>query len=222
MPAYVTSIKDAPMSTLEHHRKQAKLYLKWHRDRHYPVAEMIRALLPRFRDLTDREILDGMFKLADAQELVARKSGSESWQALTKGLPTTTGPTTKAEKPELTLAEPQLFTGDMEASLDFYTRRLGFRVRFTYGSPPFYAGIGRDGARLNVRHLDRSPFTDGIRKREELLSATIILDTIKPLFLEYQAAGVEFHQKLRLEPWGARTFIIVDPDGNLICFSADE
>lgn len=210
------------MSNLEHYRKQAKLYLKWHRDRHYPVAETIRTLLPGFRHLTDREILDGTFKLADAQELVARKSGSESWPALTKGLPTMTEPTTRAEKPEFTLAEPQLFTGDMEASLDFYTKRLGFRVRFTYGNPPFYAGIGRDSVRLNLRHVDRSPFSDGIRKREELLSATIILDTIKPLFLEYQAAGVEFHQKLRMEPWGARTFIVADPDGNLICFSADE
>jgi hypothetical protein len=41
----------------------------------------------------------------------------------------------------------------------------------------------------------------------------------KPLYLEYQAAGVAFHQTLRTEPWGARTFIVRDPDGNLILFA---
>jgi uncharacterized glyoxalase superfamily protein PhnB len=32
-------------------------------------------------------------------------------------------------------------------------------------------------------------------------------------------AGVEFHQPLKPEPWGARTFIVRDPDGNLILFA---
>ncbi|WP_425336060.1 VOC family protein [Sinorhizobium numidicum] len=32
-------------------------------------------------------------------------------------------------------------------------------------------------------------------------------------------AGVTFHQALRTEPWSARTFIVQDPDGNLIAFS---
>jgi uncharacterized glyoxalase superfamily protein PhnB len=49
----------------------------------------------------------------------------------------------------------------------------------------------------------------------------IVIDHAKPLFLEYQDAGVTFHQTLRTEPWGARTFIVKDPDGNLIAFAAD-
>ena len=72
------------MSNLEHPRKQAKSYLRWHRERYYPVAVQIRSVLARFRDLSDREVLDAGFKLSDAQELVARKSGFESWPALIK------------------------------------------------------------------------------------------------------------------------------------------
>ncbi len=48
------------------------------------------------------------------------------------------------------------------------------------------------------------------------------LDThaeIKALFLEFQAAGVTFFQTLRKEPWGANTFIVKDPDGNLLLFA---
>ena len=59
MPTYVTSTDVAPMPNLENLRKQAKLYVRWHRERHHPVAAQIRAVLPRFRDLTDRQILDG-------------------------------------------------------------------------------------------------------------------------------------------------------------------
>ena len=82
MPAYVSSIEMRPMPNLENLKKQAKLYLRWHRDRHYPVAARIRAVLPRFRPLNDREVLAHSFKLADAQELIARKAGFESWAAL--------------------------------------------------------------------------------------------------------------------------------------------
>jgi hypothetical protein len=78
MPTYLTQPATAPMPNLENLRKQAKLFLRWHRDGHYPVAAQIRATLPRYRDLTDRQILDGEFKLGDAQELVARQSGFET------------------------------------------------------------------------------------------------------------------------------------------------
>ncbi|CAN7512128.1 bleomycin resistance protein [Mesorhizobium sp. LjRoot246] len=206
------------MPTLEHHKKQAKLYLKWHRERYYPVAAVIGWILPRFRDLSDSQILDHEFKLADAQELVARKSGFENWQALKKGLQTMPDRTAAdAEKPLLAFAEPQLFVSDIEAACNFYRQKLGFETRFTYGEPPFYAQIIRDGARLNLRHVDKPPFI--ANSADDLLAATVILDNIKALFLEFQAAQAPFHQTLRTEPWGARTFIVRDPDGNLVCFA---
>ena len=92
-------------------------------------------------------------------------------------------------------------------------------MKFLYGDPPFYGQVIRDGARLNLRHVDHPVFDRALRTREDLLSATIVLDEIEPLFREYQARGVAFHQVLRTEPWGRRTFILVDPDGNLIAFS---
>ena len=58
-----------------------------------------------------------------------------------------------------------------------------------------------------------------LREKEGLLSASITLDDAKPLFLEFQSAGVVFQQSLKTEPWGARTFVVRDPDGNLILFA---
>lgn len=62
-----------PMSDLEVFRKQAKQYLRWHRERYYPVAAIIREHLPRFRQHSDQAILAVDFRLADAQELVAQR-----------------------------------------------------------------------------------------------------------------------------------------------------
>ncbi|MBB3562162.1 catechol 2,3-dioxygenase-like lactoylglutathione lyase family enzyme [Rhizobium sp. BK512] len=220
MPAY--KIKPCAMPNLENLRKKAKQFKRWHQDRYYPVAAEIRHWLSRYRHLNDRQILELEFKLADAQELVAAQEGFESWEALKKGLTemSATDQQKSACQPTFLDAQPQLFVDDIQAACDFYSQKLGFTIAFTYGEPPFYAQVVRDAARLNLRHVDMPAFHPELRQRErDILSATITLDDVKALFLEYTANGVPFHQPLRLEPWGARTFIVCDPDGNLIAFA---
>ncbi|MCX8281512.1 VOC family protein [Phyllobacterium sp. 0TCS1.6C] len=208
------------MPNLENLKKQAKLYLRWHRDQYYPVAAQIRAMLPGFRHLSDCEVLAHSFKLSDAQELVARTIGFESWEALRKGVHAMNAKQAEAlSRPTLLAAEPQLFVTDITTTCEFYTRKLGFTVAFTYGEPPFYGQVFRDGARLNLRSFSKSAIDPQLRDSERLLSASVTLDDAKSLFLEFQAAGVEFHQTLKTEPWGARTFVVRDPDGNLILFA---
>ncbi len=210
------------MPNLENLKKQAKQYLRWHHERYYPVAARIRAALPRFRHLSDQQVLDANFKLADAQELVARESGFEGWQALKSGAHAMTHAAGQAvPRPILSSTEAQLFVADIKASCDFYIDKLGFTVAFAYGDPPYYGQVTRDHARLNLRVVGEPVFVGDIREREHLLSASLTVgteDEIKQLFLSYQAAGVRFRQSLKKEPWGARTFIVQDPDGNLILF----
>jgi catechol 2,3-dioxygenase-like lactoylglutathione lyase family enzyme len=211
------------MPNLENLRKQAKQYLRWHRQRYYPVAFLIRSTLPRYADLRDPQVLDAPFKLADAQELVARKMGYENWQALHSGIEAMDNQVSKsASSPSALSAEPMIFVADIKASCDFYSEKLGFAVAFIYGEPPFYGQVQRDGARLNLRCVAAPVIDPGLRDSEDLLSAAVTLDDAKPLFLEYQAAGVDFHQTLRTEPWGARTFIVRDPDGNLVLFAGSD
>jgi catechol 2,3-dioxygenase-like lactoylglutathione lyase family enzyme len=208
------------MLNIDHLRKQAKLYLRWHREQYYPVAARIRAVLPRYSRSKDSEILAQPFRLSDAQELVARTVGFESWDALRRGSHFVTHTRTGTPAmPTLVAAEPQLYVRDIVASCEFYSRMLGFSVAFTYGEPPFYGQVFRDGARLNLRQVD-TPVVDAARRdTEQLLAASITLEDAKSLFLEYQKAGIDFVQPLRAEPWGARTFIVRDPDGNLLLFA---
>lgn len=211
------------MPKLENLRKQAKQYLRWHRERYYPVAAQIRATLPRFREMGDVEILESIFKLADAQELVARLEGFDRWQALISGADQMSDtPKQSPSRPAFASIEAQLFVADVQRSCDFYNEKLGFTVEFIYGDPPFYGQVSRDHARLNLRLVSEPVFASDIRDREGLLSATITVATsgeIKQLFLDYQTAEIPFHQSLKKEPWGARTFIVSDPDGNLILFA---
>jgi catechol 2,3-dioxygenase-like lactoylglutathione lyase family enzyme len=119
-------------------------------------------------------------------------------------------------------AEPQLFVADLKSSCGFFTAKLGFTIVFTYGEPPFYAQVKRDGGRLNLRHVDQPVVDSARRDREELLSAALTVgpaDEIEQLFLEFQAKGVAFAQTLRTKGWGARNFIVKDPDGNLLLFA---
>ena len=211
------------MPNIDNLKKQAKQYLRWHRERYYPVAAQIRSTLPRFSSMGDVEILESGFKLADAQELVARQEGFDKWQALISGAdPMSDTPKQTPSLPIFAFIEAQLFVANFQRSCDFYTEKLGFKVEFVYGDPPFYGQLSRDNARLNLRLVFEPVFVGDVRKRKGLLSASITVATaseIKQLFLDFKGAEVPFQQALKKEPWGSRTFVVADLDGNLILFA---
>ncbi len=227
MPTY-DLVVEIYMPNLENLKKQAKLILRWHRERHYPVAAQIRGHLPRFVNMPDSEILAASFKLSDAQEMVARQQGFDSWQDLKTGLSTTSlkvkaSPSKSSpSKARIASAEPQLLVTDIKKSCEFFREKLGFSLVFSYGQPPYYAQVGRDAARLNLRCVERPVIESTVRDREQLLSVSMTVatvDEIKLLFLEFQSAGVVFHQTLKKQPWGAKNFVVKDPDGNLLLFA---
>jgi catechol 2,3-dioxygenase-like lactoylglutathione lyase family enzyme len=117
-------------------------------------------------------------------------------------------------------AEPQLFVRDIDSAVEFYSRKLGFTLAFSHGEPSYYAQVRRDGARLNLRRVDTPVIDPHRRDTEQLLAASIALEDATALFREYEIAGVQFVQTLGHEPWGARTFVVRDPDGNLLLFAS--
>jgi uncharacterized glyoxalase superfamily protein PhnB len=139
-----------------------------------------------------------------------------------RSLDVTDGMQRSDDRPVLSSVAPNLFVADVRAAADFFVGKLGFGLEFLYGDPPFYGEVRRDSARLALRCVDVPVFVGNIRARETLLSASITVETaaeIATLFQEFQTAGVPFHQALRTEPWGARTFIVADLDGNLVLFA---
>jgi len=120
-------------------------------------------------------------------------------------------------KTKLHIAYPMVFVTDLTKAVAYYKTKLGFKVDFLYGDPPFYGMMTRDGASLHFRHVDKHPFAPS---EEDLLTASIVVEEVKSLFLEFKASGVEFHQTLKRQPWGASDFMVKDPDGNLLSFAS--
>jgi catechol 2,3-dioxygenase-like lactoylglutathione lyase family enzyme len=208
------------MPNFDNLRKQAKLLVRWHRAGNYSVGGRIRSL-PRYRNLTDVEALALRFPLSEAQEIIALESGYESWAALKSGFSTMAEQTQAVPAaPVLKGAMPVVFVSNVQTSAAFFRDKLGFAIDFLHGHPPFYASVSRGAARLHLRFVHEPVITPGVREREEgLLSAFLDVENIKGLFAEYKAAGVDFLQPLRKEPWGGSAFIVLDPDGNCICFA---
>ena len=120
--------------------------------------------------------------------------------------------------PALVAAYPQLFVFDIRASCDYYARVLGFEMSFVHGDPPFYGQVRRDAIRLNLRYVCDPVLEGEMRERESLLSAYIEVSGVTELYEEFKAAGAEFQQHLRKQPWGVRDFVVRDADGNLLLF----
>jgi len=216
------------MPTLDTLKKQAKLLVRRHHERLHTVAPQIRNSLPRFAGLTDAQVLDAPFSLADAQTLLAAERGYPTWAALKAGLAADSDPKTPAKpgaKPKLRLVEATLFITDFAVTLAWFNDVLGFVTQFTYGEPPFFGQVARDGVPINLRLVCEPVFVGDIREREDLLGAMIGASGVKALYEEFKAAGAMFHQGLKRHPWGAIDFVVKDPDGNLISFGwggADE
>ncbi|MEQ7128476.1 VOC family protein [Actinopolymorpha sp. B11F2] len=208
------------MPNVENLKKQAKQLVRWHRERNYSVAARIRAVLPRYRGLSDADILARPFALGEAQLLLAREAGFETWAGLTSGAAamSDTAESLTAQS-ILTGAEPQLFVADIKASCAFFEHTLGFSTVFTHGEPPFYGQVMRDQVRLNLRFVCEPVFIAEVREREQLLAAAITVADVKALYAEFSARGADFQQPLKRQPWGAQQFVVRDPDGNLILFS---
>lgn len=213
----------APLPNIENLKKRAKTLVKQHRGKYYPVAARLRLALPRFADLTDKAILDEPFALSDAFEAIAHELGFASWALARKELrkmPSPPGkPTEQTQAPRLIVAYPQVLVSDVGRAAGFYVDKLGFSIIYLYGEPPFYGLVTRDGAGLNLRHVD-APDLYQVRDQAAVLAANIPVDGVKALFLEFQRRGVTFAQALKEQPWGTTDFLVRDLDGNLICFAS--
>jgi uncharacterized glyoxalase superfamily protein PhnB len=206
------------MPTIETYRKQAKLLLRWHRERDYSIGGKVRKL-DRYQSLTDREVLALKFTLTQAQEIVAMEAGYRNWaelKAATAGAPRT--PRTSSGPPLLKDVTPILCVQDVKACAAFFQQKLGFEIDFLHGLPPFYGAVSRDGVCLHMRYVQQPFFAQAAAQEKSLICASIEVSNVQGLFKEFKARGVEFAQTLKKQAWGGTDFQVRDPDGNVISF----
>jgi uncharacterized glyoxalase superfamily protein PhnB len=206
------------MPTLDTYRKQAKLLLRWHREKNYSIGEHVRRL-ERYQSLTDHEVLALNLTLTLAQEIIAIEAGHQTWaelKAATAGSPKT--PRIPDERLVLKKVTPILFVKDVTASATFFQQKLGFEIDFLHGLPPFYGAVSRDGVCLHLRFVHQPLFAQMAAQEKSLILASIEVSNVHTLFEEFKAQGTEFAQTLTKQAWGGTDFHVRDLDGNVISF----
>jgi hypothetical protein len=161
------------MPTIETYRKQAKQLLRWHREKNYSMGEWVRKL-ERFRSLTDNQVLALKLTLTLAQEIVAVDAGYATWAELksaSAGAAKT--PRTRSGPPFLMKSTPILLVRDVPACAAFFEQKLGFKIDFLHGLPPFYGAVSRDGVRLYLRYVRHPRFAQTASEETSLICASI-------------------------------------------------
>lgn len=112
--------------------------------------------------------------------------------------------------PKLLRAVPVLASLDIERSIAFYTRTLGFREVLC--RPREYGIVSRDDIVIHFWACSDPAIA-------EATSCRIVVKGIDELFAELEPRGVVHPRgQLANKPWGMRELAIVDGDGNLITF----
>jgi catechol 2,3-dioxygenase-like lactoylglutathione lyase family enzyme len=102
-----------------------------------------------------------------------------------------------------------LFVRDLAAAVDFYTRRLGFHLGFTWGDPPTMAGVRLGAAQIFLQL--GTPAPDGCVVQFVVGDADALHDF-------QRAAGVEVVEPPADRPYGLRDYLVRDLAGHLLGF----
>lgn len=110
---------------------------------------------------------------------------------------------------------PQLLVTDIDRSLEFYLKKLGFEIDFRFED--FYSGIIKDGYSIHLKSGKPSFEERKNRRNNENLDIIFSVDNIEGLYEEFSNNFVELIQPLREMPYG-KEFYVIDPDGYIIAF----
>jgi len=110
---------------------------------------------------------------------------------------------------------PQLLVADINRSINFYTKNLGFEMDFLYED--FYAGVSKDGFTIHLKVGKPSIEERQNKRKNEDLDIVFSVSSIEDLYEDLSNTSVEFTQPLREMDYG-KEFYIIDPDGYIISF----
>lgn len=106
---------------------------------------------------------------------------------------------------------PVLAAEDLAAALAYYRDKLGFTVAWQWGSPPFRAGVTRDGLELQLTSdPDTRPKSAG--------NLYFHVTGVEAYYRQCVKRDVSLTRQLEVRPWGMRDFAVEDPTGNQLGF----
>ncbi len=102
-----------------------------------------------------------------------------------------------------------LVVGDIPAAVDFYTMKLGFRLGFTWGDPPTFAGVNLGKVQMFLQKGTPNP---------EGCSVSFLVGDADQLYEFHRANGVEVAAEIADREYGIRDYAVRDLNGYYLSF----
>ncbi len=118
---------------------------------------------------------------------------------------------------EITAHSGVLLSNDVMRTARYWRDIFGFSIDNTFGDPPTFAILKRDGA-YAMFGLTAQPITPRREQRESLFDAYFWLDDANAEFAACKARGARVDYEPYLQPYGVLEFGLLDPDNHLIGF----
>jgi catechol 2,3-dioxygenase-like lactoylglutathione lyase family enzyme len=98
---------------------------------------------------------------------------------------------------------------DIAQAIDFYTRKLGFKLGFTWGDPVSFAGVNLGKVQMFLKK--GTPVPSGC-------SVYFLVGDADALYEFHRANGVEVAQEIGDREYGIRDYVVRDLNGYLLSF----
>lgn len=102
-----------------------------------------------------------------------------------------------------------LAVGDIPAAVDFYTTKLGFKLGFTWGDPPTFAGVNLGKVQMFLQKGTPNP---------KGCSVTFLVSDADQLYEFHRANGVEVTAEIADREYGIRDYGVRDLHGYHLSF----
>jgi catechol 2,3-dioxygenase-like lactoylglutathione lyase family enzyme len=103
-----------------------------------------------------------------------------------------------------------LVVRDIAAAVEFYTKKLGFALAFTWSEPPTFAGVNLDRVQIFLQQGEPRP--------EGISVASFLVGDADELYAFHREQGVEIAEPLDDRPYGIRDYTVRDLDGHDLSF----
>ena len=102
-----------------------------------------------------------------------------------------------------------LAVSDILAAVDFYTTKLGFKLGFTWGDPPTFAGVNLGKVQMFLQKGTPDP---------KGCSVTFLVGDADQLYEFHRANGVEVAEEIADREYGIRDYAVRDLHGYYLSF----
>ena len=119
---------------------------------------------------------------------------------------------------------PFFIVDNLQATVDFYESKLGFRMLYRGGgdaaTEDFWAFVGRDEVMLMLKAIapDVHPQPNSSRHEWAAWDAYVLTDDPDGLYREFVGRGVAMRRELADTSDGLRAFEVADNNGYVLCF----